>query len=52
VDQQIEQSWRWEMKIKAAMGEDLYRYEVSAGPEDSDRSSGSLALYLVGKPGQ
>ncbi|MGB1807698.1 MAG: type II secretion system protein [Porticoccaceae bacterium] len=50
VARQNEQSWRWEMKIKAAMGEDLYRYEVLTGPEDSDRSSGSLALYLVGEP--
>lgn len=50
VARQNEQSWRWEMKIKAAMGEDLYRYEALTGPEDSDRSSGSLALYLVGEP--
>ena len=50
VARQNEQSWRWEMKIKAAMGEDLYRYEVLTGPEDSDRSSCSLALYLVGEP--
>lgn len=50
VEDQIDQSWRWQMKIEAAMGEDLYRYEVKAGPEDSARFSGSLALYLVGKP--
>jgi type II secretion system protein I len=52
VEEQIDQSWRWEMKIEAAMGEDLYRYEVKSGVEDSDRASGYLALYLVGKPSQ
>ena len=52
VEEQIDQSWRWEMKIEAAMGEDLYRYEVKSGVEDSDRVSGSLALYLAGKPSQ
>jgi len=51
VEDQIDQSWRWQMEIKSAMGEDLYRYEVKAGPEKSDRFSGVLALYLVGKPG-
>ena len=50
VEDQIDQSWRWEMKVESAMGEDLYRYEVKAGQEGSARFSGSLALYLVGKP--
>ncbi|MDG1164002.1 MAG: type II secretion system minor pseudopilin GspI [Porticoccaceae bacterium] len=50
IEEQIDQTWRWEMEIKSAMGEDLYRYEVKAGSEDTEAFSGSLSVYLIGKP--
>lgn len=51
IDEQLDQNWRWEIKIESAMGQDLYRYEVQSGLEDSEKFSGSLSLYLIGKAG-
>ena len=32
------------------MGQDLYRYEVNAGLEGSDRFTTSLSIFLIDKP--
>ena len=42
------QEWRWSMDIEKATGEDLYRYSVTVGVEDSNQQQASLAVYLVG----
>lgn len=47
IDEQAGQDWRWEMNIEAAMGQDLYRYEVEAGSTNSDRYTSSLSIFLI-----
>ena len=47
VDEQYGQQWRWQLSKEAAMGRDLFRYEVQTGPADQQKPSASLALYLV-----
>ena len=49
VDDQAGQGWRWTMNIEAAMGQDLFRYEVTAGSDDSERNAASLAMFLIDK---
>ena len=47
IDEQAGQSWRWELTTEAAMGEDLFRYEVKTGLADGEQFTGTLAIYLV-----
>jgi hypothetical protein len=47
VDDQGGYDWRWELEVKEAMGNDLYRYEVEVGLPDSDRNRAALFVYLV-----
>lgn len=49
VAEQAGQDWRWEMNVEAAMGEGLYRYEVNAGSDSSDRFATSLSIFLIDK---
>ena len=49
VDDQGGYDWRWELEVKEAMGNDLYRYEVEVGLPDSDRNRAALFVYLVVK---
>lgn len=49
IDTQGGQDWRWELEVKEAMGNDLYRYQVDVGLPDSDRKSAGLFVYLVVK---
>ncbi|MCT2531429.1 type II secretion system minor pseudopilin GspI [SAR92 clade bacterium H921] len=50
IAEQAGEDWRWEMNIEAAMGENLYRYQVNAGLKDSDRFATSLSIFLIDKP--
>ena len=47
IDEQAGQKWKWEINIEKAMGQDLYRYEVQAGPIMTEKYQSSLAVYLV-----
>jgi hypothetical protein len=47
IDEQAGQDWRWEINIEAAMGQDLYRYEVEAGSTNSERYTSSLSIFLI-----
>jgi type II secretion system protein I len=48
VDTQGHQQWRWQMDIESALGQDLYRYQVSVGPdENAGELSPSLSMFLV-----
>jgi type II secretion system protein I len=46
-DEQYGQEWRWQVIIEEAMGQDLFRYEVQAGPAQGKKMTGALAMYLV-----
>ena len=41
------QKWRWNMEIKEAMGNDLYRYQARVGLQGSDTDRAALIVYLV-----
>ncbi len=49
IDEQAGQGWRWKINVESAMGQDLYRYEVEAGSENSDRYATSLSIFLIDK---
>jgi type II secretion system protein I len=49
IDTQGDYDWRWELEIKEAMGNDLYRHQVEVGLPDSERNSAALFVYLVVK---
>lgn len=49
VDTQGDQDWRWELYVKEAMGNDLYRYQVKVGLPQNKRNSAALFVYLVVK---
>ena len=49
VDEQAGQDWRWSMNIEAALGQNLYRYEVTVGSDDSERNAASLAMFMINK---
>ena len=46
---QGDQEWRWQVEIKEAMGNDLYRYEAQVGAKGAERDSARLFVYLVEK---
>ncbi|MBT5577150.1 MAG: type II secretion system minor pseudopilin GspI [Porticoccaceae bacterium] len=48
IDKQAGQNWRWQLTSEAAMGQDLFRYEVKSGRADGEQFTGTLAIYLVG----
>lgn len=48
IDKQAGQNWRWQLTSEAAMGQDLFRYEVKSGRADGEQLTGTLAIYLVG----
>ena len=41
------QKWRWNLEIKEAMGNDLYRYQARVGLQSSDTDRAALFVYLV-----
>jgi type II secretion system protein I len=43
------QEWRWQVEIKEAMGNDLYRYQAKVGANGAERDSARLFVYLVEK---
>ena len=43
------QEWRWQVEIKEAMGNDLYRYQAKVGASGAERDSAKLFVYLVEK---
>ena len=49
VASQGDQEWRWQVEIKEAMGNDLYRYEAQVGAKGAERDSARLFVYLVEK---
>ena len=49
VDTQGDYEWRWELEVKEAMGNDLYRHQVEVGLPDSERNRAALFVYLVVK---
>lgn len=49
VASQGDQEWRWQVEIKEAMGNDLYRYEAQVGGKGAERDSARLFVYLVEK---
>lgn len=48
-DTQGGQEWRWELEVKEAMGNDLYRYQVEVGLPGDKRNRAALFVYLVAK---
>lgn len=54
ISTQGNQQWRWEMDIEAALGQDLYRYQISVAPalESEEDLAPTLSLYLVNTEGQ
>ena len=49
IDTQGGYDLRWELEVKEALGNDLYRYEVEVGLQNSDRNRAALFVYLVVK---
>jgi len=49
VASQGDQEWRWQVEIKEAMGNDLYRYQAKVGAKGAERDSARLFVYLVEK---
>jgi type II secretion system protein I len=49
IDTQGDYEWRWELEVKEAMGNDLYRHQVEVGLPDSERNRAALFVYLVVK---
>jgi type II secretion system protein I len=49
VASQGNQQWRWQLEIKEAMGNDLYRYQAKVGLKGAERDSARLFVYLVEK---
>ena len=49
VASQGSQEWRWQVEIKEAMGNDLYRYQAKVGSNAGERDSARLFVYLVEK---
>jgi|TARA_B110000977_G_scaffold200135_1_gene289616 type II secretion system protein I len=43
------QEWRWQVEIKEAMGNDLFRYQAKVGANGAERDSARLFVYLVEK---
>lgn len=51
-ENQAGQEWYWELTVEEAMGENLFRYQVNAGFDETLGSSSSLSLYLTSDGGQ
>ena len=49
VASQGDQEWRWQVEIKEAMGNDLYRYQAKVAAKGAERDSARLFVYLVEK---
>ena len=49
MDSQGGQDWRWELEVKEAMGNDLYRYQVEVGLPGDKRNRAVMFVYLVAK---
>ena len=49
MDSQGGQDWRWELEVKEAMGNDLYRYQVEVGLPGDKRNRAVMFVYLVNK---
>ena len=43
------QEWRWQVEIKEAMGNDLFRYQAKVGANGAERDSARLFVNLVEK---
>ena len=41
------QEWRWQVEIKKAIGNDLYRYQARVGVQGGDSDRARLFVYLV-----
>ncbi len=41
------QDWNWVLTVEPAVGKNLYRYEAKVSPVDSDRTTGSLSIYII-----
>ena len=46
-DEESDRDWNWELKIKPAVGQNLFRHEVSVFRQNSVDSEARLAIFLV-----
>jgi len=44
---QYGQDWNWQLSVEPAVGKNLYRYEAKVSAVDSDRTTGSLSIYII-----
>lgn len=47
VETQDGSDWRWEMTVEPAAGRDLFRYQTVVGAQNGERSTASLAIFLI-----
>ena len=41
------QDWDWVLTVEPAVGKNLYRYEAKVSAVDSERTTGSLSIYII-----
>ena len=46
-DEESDRDWKWELKIESAVGQNLFRHQVSVFSQNSADSEARLAIFLV-----
>ena len=49
VDEESDRTWKWELKIEPAVGQNLFRHQVQVYLQNSADSEAKLAVFLVNR---